>query len=295
MDRRTFVKSVAGAGAGLGFLSACSSQPDNKNISGRRVHSVGLQLYTVRDLMKEDPLKTIRDIAAIGYDEVEFAGYHGVEPSRIKEVLEEVGLRSPATHWMPSTLMSGLAPIASELDEALEAAGEIGHSFLVLPWIQGNDSLTLDDYRQIADTANQIGQECQKAGVQLAYHNHDFEFRGIDGVLPMDLLLSETDPSLVQWEMDFFWVVKGGQRPLDYIDRYPGRISLCHVKDMSHEGEMVDVGSGTIDFASIFAASETAGLRHYFVEHDQPVDPMATVTASFDHLTTLTFTSTKQN
>lgn len=288
MNRRNFVKTVAGASAGIGFLSGCTSE--GQEPEERRLHTLGLQLYTVRELMKEDPIQTLRDVAAIGYDEVEFAGYHGVETGDLRKILDDLGMTTPSAHWMPSMFTGGIEPIAAELSEALEDAQTMGHEYLVLPWIDDNDSLTMNDYRAIADTCNQIGEQCRQAGIQLAYHNHAFEFRAIDGILPMDLLLSETDADLMQWEMDFFWVVDGGQQPLEYIERQAGRISLCHVKDRSASGEMVDVGKGTIDFARIFARSGLAGLQHYFVEHDNPADPMETIRASFGHLTQLKYT-----
>ncbi len=113
-----------------------------------------------------------------------------------------------------------------------------------------------------------MGESCREAGLRFGYHNHDFEFETIDGQIPFDVLLDETDPGLVDFELDLFWITKGGEDPLRYFERYPGRFTLCHVKDMAAGGEMVDVGAGGIDFAAIFARAEQAGLKHFFVEHD---------------------------
>ena len=127
--------------------------------------------------------------------------------------------------------------------------------------------------------------------MRFAYHNHDFELRSVDGQRPLDLLLKETDPSLVDFEMDLYWVVFGGGDPLDFFNRYPKRFPMVHVKDSAGppDNRMVDVGQGKIDFRSIFAQSDKAGIKHYFVEHDQPADPIATIRNSYNYLHALRF------
>lgn len=143
---------------------------------------------------------------------------------------------------------------------------------------------SLDDYREVAEQFNEMGEACRDAGLQFGYHNHDFEFETMEGTTPMDIILEETDPELVVIEMDIYWWIDGGADPLAYIERYPGRFPLCHVKDRTADGEMVDVGDGAIDFAAIFERSDEAGLEHYFVEHDEPEDPMETVQRSYEYL-----------
>ena len=135
------------------------------------------------------------------------------------------------------------------------------------------------------------GPMAHAAGMRFAYHNHDFEFKAIDGTRPYDILLNETDPSLVDFEMDLFWVVYGGANPLDLFNQYPKRFPLVHVKDSSGppDKKMVDVGQGTIDFRSIFAQGDKAGIKHYFVEHDQPADPIATIRNSYKYLHALRY------
>ena len=142
----------------------------------------------------------------------------------------------------------------------------------------------MEQYEALAETLNRAGEQCLETGVQLCYHNHDFEFTPIDGTLPYDLLLELTEPALLAMELDLFWICKAGLDPLDYFARYPGRFPLCHVKDMQSDGSMAAVGSGELGFANILTAARRAGVRHYFVEHDQPSDPMASVSESYQAL-----------
>jgi sugar phosphate isomerase/epimerase len=139
----------------------------------------------------------------------------------------------------------------------------------------------------VAENLNRAGQAARARGLRVGYHNHDFELAPIAGAVPYDLLLAETDPELVSFEMDFFWMTRGRADPLAYFERHPGRFHLCHVKDMDRRGEMVDVGAGRIDFRRILQRRKAAGLRHFYVEHDQPRDPLAFARNSYDFLHSL--------
>ena len=288
MDRRRFVESALGAGmllthAGRAAARGAPGLPE----------AWGLQLYTVRSLMARDVERTLAEVAAIGYGEVEFAGYFDRTPAQIRATLDAEGLVAPAAHL-------SLAELRTGFEAHVAAAAEVGHRYLVLPYLGGADrpgnapgeapSEVLDGYRRLAGEFNRFGEACEANGLRFAYHNHDFELERFaeDGerVRPLDLLLRETDPDLVRFEMDFYWVVHGGGDALDYFRRFPGRFELCHVKDRSPRGEMVDVGAGVIDFEGIFERAGQAGLLHYFVEHDSPADPIATVRASYEHLAT---------
>ena len=246
----------------------------------------GLQLYTLRSLMARDVERTLAAVARIGYGEVEFAGYFGRSPAEIRTALEAEGLTAPAVHL-------SLEELRSRFDAAVDAAAEIGHRYLVLPYLAGperpgGDGATgsdlVDGYRRLADEFNRLGARCREAGLLFAYHNHDFELEEVNGLRLLDVMVENTDPELVRYEVDFYWLVHGGGDPFDYISRYPGRFDLCHVKDRTAEGEMVDVGAGEIDFEAIFEHSDEAGLLHYFVEHDAPGDPVGSVRASYEHL-----------
>ena len=233
--------------------------------------------------MQADMPGTLAKVAAAGYQEVEFAGYFGRTPAQITALLNQNNLTSPSSHL-------GL-DVFEKNPSVLADAKAIGNEWATLPWLPEERRKTLDDWKRLPGLLNTFAAQAKSQGLRFAYHNHDFEIRPIDGVRPYDLLLSGTDPSLVDFEMDLYWVVFGGGDPLDFFRRYPGRFKMVHVKDSAGppDNKMVDVGSGKIDFATIFAQSDKAGIKHYFVEHDQPANPIATITNSARYLHALTF------
>jgi len=280
--RRTFLATLGVAAIGIASRDALA---DGVLLAPhRKLKKVGLQLYTVRDLMKADLPGTLRKVAQIGYKEVEFAGYFGRSPTQIRALLKQNGLTSPSSHI-------GLDILEKDSVRAFADAKAIGHQWVTMPYIPEERRKTVDDWNKIIDLLNQLGPQAKAAGLQLAYHNHDFEIRPVDGVRPLDMMLSKTDPALVDFEMDLYWVVFGGGDPLDFFNRYPKRFALVHVKDSAGppDNKMVDVGKGTIDFPKIFAQSDKAGIKHYFVEHDQPADPIATIRNSYKYLSTVRF------
>ena len=248
----------------------------------RKIDRIGLQLYTVRHQMEKDFEGTIARVAATGYREVEFAGYFGRSPRDVRALLDHHGLAAPSSHV-------SLAP--AEWRAALDAAPVVGHHYLVIAWIPPEQRRTLDDFKRAAERLNHAATEAKAAGLEFAYHNHDFEFHPLDGKLPYDVLLGETDPKLVQLEVDLYWITKGGQDPLAYFARWPGRFPMVHVKDSAGppDNRMVAVGAGKIDFKKIFAQSDQAGIKHYFVEHDDAADPFASIRASCEYLKQLEF------
>ena len=275
--RREFLEIMAGVGVSV----ACSGSrlPTPRS----RIDKIGIQLYTVRDKMKEDVEATLARIAQIGYKEVEFAGYFGHPPEHIRDFLGKNGLSAPSAH------------VAYENDDqwkaALAAAKTIGHEYIVMPWIPEERRRTLDDWKKFAQVFNHAAQMAHDAGIQFAYHNHDFEFPKMDGQVPYDVLLQSTDPKLVQLEIDLYWITKAGQDPLAYFARWPGRIPMVHVKDSAGppENKMTDVGQGKIDWKRIFAKRDQAGIKHFFVEYDQPPQPFEDATVSYNYLKQLEF------
>jgi sugar phosphate isomerase/epimerase len=235
----------------------------------------GIQLYTVRASMATDVPGTLRAIAGIGYKEVEFAGYFDHSSQQIRRLLDDLDLKSPSSHVDPHAMRD--EPLA-----LVEAAKVIGHEYLTVAWLRPEDRSGLDDYKRWAEILNRAGEVCRKNGLRLAYHNHDFEFQPIDGQVPFDILLNEIEPTLMDFEMDMFWVRKGGQNIVDTLNRAPDRFTLAHIKDMDAQGNMVEVGNGVIDFESILENKAASGLRHLFVEHDQPSDPFKS--AAISHL-----------
>ena len=242
-----------------------------------RLGSLGVQLYTVRSLMQSDFEGTLAQVARIGYRQVEFAGYFNHDPHAVKGILRGLHLEAPSSHIPIESLETGW-------DRMLEDAHTIGHRYLTVAWTPVERRRTLDDWRRIGELFTRAGRAARAAGIQFAYHNHDYEFVPLEGRLPFDVLLQASDPDLVKIEMDLFWIRKGGQDPLEYFRRWPGRFPMVHVKDMTADGRMADVGAGAIDWRAIFAHREQAGIRHYFVEHDEPADPIASIRASFNYL-----------
>ncbi|MEJ0058324.1 MAG: sugar phosphate isomerase/epimerase [Terricaulis sp.] len=274
LSRRTL---LTGASATLAFAALPGCTPPAAPVAAVAAKKIGIQLYTLRAAMEQDVAGTLGRVADIGYDEVEFAGYFNTPASEIKRLLGTLNLTAPSAHVQP-------ADMRDKPQEVIDAAKEIGHEYLVFPWLPPEQRVTLDLWRATADFCNTFAQQCQTAGLKFAYHNHDFEFQPIDGVVPYNLLRERCDPALVKFELDLYWASKAGQDPNTVLASDPGRFPMCHVKDMDAAGEMADVGAGTIDFAAIFAANT---FEHYFVEHDATTDPFASAETSFTALTAL--------
>lgn len=247
--------------------------------SARPLERIGLQLYTVRSAMQRDVEATLARVAAVGYRTVEFAGYFDRSPSQIVSLLQSHSLSSPSTHI-------GFDVLRGDWQRALGDAAAIGHEYVTIPWIGADDRRTLDDWRRVAELFNERAAQARTAGLRFAYHNHDFEFVTIDGAVPFDVLLTDTDPDLVDFQLDIYWITRAGFDPLDYFARFPGRFTMTHLKDWSGPpaNTMTEVGSGVIDFPRIIAAADAAGVRHHFVEHDNPADPMSSIESSFRYL-----------
>jgi len=282
-DRRDFLKTSAAALAATAFpWPAMASTRHNK------LDTIGVQLYTVRKEMERDFEGTIARVAEIGFKEVEFAGYFNHTPEQVKAILSRLELSSPAGHMPYESLNE-----ARSWSETLDSANRIGHRYVVIAWTPQEARRTLDDWKRVAEKFNWAARAAREAGLTFAYHNHDFEFTSLgQGPIPFDLLLEETDPELVKIEMDLYWITLGRQDPFRYFEKYPGRFPMVHVKDMKKGGErtqMVDVGKGDIDFRAIFARREEAGIRHFFVEHDEPADPFASISTSYRYLKALDF------
>lgn len=272
-DRREF---LAASGAGALALTL----PASLFACGRdQLADIGVQLYTVRSLLAKDFDGTLAQIAQIGYKEVEFAGYYDRKPAELRKQLDGLGLAAPSAHI-------GLDALGANWNRTLDDAETMGHDYLVVAWLDEKDRSSLDALRATIAKFNKAGEEAQKRGIGFAYHNHDFEFKKIDDRMPYDVLLAECDPDNVLFEMDLYWITKGGQDPLAYFARWPGRFPLVHLKDSTGppDHRMADVGTGSIPWKPILARREQAGIRHYFVEHDEPPDPLASVRRSYEYL-----------
>jgi sugar phosphate isomerase/epimerase len=278
-NRREFLATLGAAAAGW----ACSGRAVlAAPRAPTRIPRVGLELYTVRGLMAKDLPSTIGQAAKIGYKEVEFAGYFNHPASEIRDILRLNGLTSPATHL-------AITAVQNEAESTFADAHTIGHEWIVVPSLPSGAKTTADDWKRIAAQFNKAGADCKAAGLKFGFHNHNTEFRKLaTGEVPFDILVRETDPALVDFEMDLYWIRNGGGDPLDYFARFPGRFTIVHVKDAAPDGKMADAGAGTIDFKTIFARGRPM-IRHFFVEHDNPPDPIASITASYDYLANLEY------
>ncbi len=244
---------------------------------------IGLQLYTLRELFSRDPHATLEQVAAIGYREVEFGGggYDKMDHAALRATMDRVGLVSPSLHV-------GYEALASDFDGAVRMAKTLGADTVVLPWM-GEQHRNASAWKAAVANFNPWAERLKRAGLGFAYHNHDFEFTIKPGGTSLfDMLMADTDPALVQIELDLFWVVAAGEDPKAMIRRLPGRIYAYHVKDRTPDGKMTSVGAGTIDFADIFTLNDVAGVKHFYVENDQsPAPYLPDITTSFAALSRL--------
>lgn len=280
INRRAFVKTVStGIVASMVLPLKLLAMPSNKLI--------GIQLYTLHDQMKKDVIGTMEQVSKIGFNAIETAGYsnrmfYGYAPEEFKRIVEEMGMTPQSSHAGVNMM---------NVDEVVEDTVNCGMSYLVLPSLDKSKRNTLDDYRQTADEFNVVGEKCKKAGLTFAYHNHAFEFELLEEKIPYDVLLENTDPELVTMQLDLYWMVYGGSDPVEYFNRYPGRFGLFHVKDMSHETSMesTEIGEGSIDFKTIFAEKEQAGMKYFYLEQESfQMDPFESIKISYEYLKNLT-------
>lgn len=279
LDRRTFLKNSAVATAAVMIMPSCvtsttqSAQP-----------KIGLGLYTLRNELAKDVKGTLERVAKIGYKKIEPFGIDGekvfgLSAKEIKQLCDDLGLEFVSGHVSPDVFMG-------DFEKAMEFFKTTGQEYAVWPWLS-EDMRTLDNYKMVAETLNKCGEIARKSGVQVCYHNHDFEFFDLgDGVRGIDILTSETDANLVKLEFDLYWVTKAGASPIEVFEKYSGRVPLWHVKDMANTPEQgfAEVGSGTIDYPAIFAKKELSGMKHFFVEQDASDDPFKSIETSYSNL-----------
>jgi sugar phosphate isomerase/epimerase len=296
MNRRTFLQSSLATGV-------LASVPLPSWAASHQIDKVGVQLYTVRNLMKTDFAGTIAKVASIGYKEVEFTDYFDHSPKDIRAILDHHGLTAPSCHVSYDIVQNHWL-------ETIDAAHTIGHAFIVCPWIDENERKTADGWKRVVETFNKAGEAGRRADIQFAYHNHWWEFGpdpSLGGKLPYDYLLTNTNSKLVRMEMDLGWISVAGQDPVAYFTKYPGRFALVHVKDFNslphlasdqlasfnpqklEAEDMTAPGSGIIDWKRVFAHANQAGIQHYFLEHDVPKDPWAVLTSGYQYLSSIRF------
>lgn len=285
--RRFFLKSTSLLSAGF-FMA-----PSEFNIKSPLI---GLQLYTVRDAMDKDSAATLAKVAQIGYTSLEAATYTGTEkfyrmsPSAFKKVLKQNGLVIPSSHYRlgeeksNGAIMKGT--ILHDWNKAVDDAAEVGIKYMVCAYLSDTERGDLDHYKYVADQLNIAGEKCKKSGIQLCYHNHDFEFVKQGDTYPYDILLA-ADKDLVKMEMDIYWVKKAGMDPIALFNEHPGRFPLWHVKDMDSTParDFTEVGNGAINFKEIFKHKSKAGMKYFFVEQDKcPGSPFDSISKSIKYI-----------
>jgi sugar phosphate isomerase/epimerase len=304
LDRREFL------GAGMAGLAVAATGPVTSLLRANPLGlPIGLALYTVRDQMRQDFRGTLAQVAAIGYQEVEISPWPKLSPSELKQAVDAAGLKAPAGHTDAQHLKDDVAPLIDTFKQAglqymicsfPATRPGAAHPVTRTPGQRFDPSFGEDDYKWMAETFNQVGEKCQKVGLQFGYHCHNLDFKVFDGRPALDMLLADTDPKLVQLEMDCYWVLRAGKDPVDYMKRYPGRIPILHVKDMKPgltpttsitegggEG-FTEVGRGWIDWKHIFQAGPEGGVKHYFVEQDKcSGPPMESAKISYEYLKNL--------
>ena len=284
ISRKSFIKAGA-------FLLA-TPMLSGLNLDTKASSKIGLQLYTLRDDLSKDLMGTLKKVSAIGYKEVELFGYSdgkffGKTPKEFKAILNDLGLDPVSGHYGAGVeFKTAKGTLSNNWQQAVDDAAEIGQKYAVCAYLTESERKTIDQYKSYVDLFNKSGEVAKKAGLQFGYHNHDFEFKKIDGQLPYDLIAS-TDPNLVKLELDLYWIVKAGLDPVDLFKKYPGRFPLWHVKDMDKSDQsFAEVGTGSIDFKKIFAARKLAGLTHFFVEQDVAKrPPLEAIEISFKNVT----------
>lgn len=291
MKRRHFIRDSTLASISALLLTRCKYEQKY----GQK--DFGVQLWTVRDDMKKDPIGTLKIIKEIGYTDVECAGYHegkiyNYAPNEFKKIISDIGLKMRSAHVpFGRNTPEQKRTMVNNWEGVCEDFKEIGVDYLVCPWMQ--DDRNIDTYKSAAEIFNNCGANAKSYGLQFAYHNHDFEFNKIDDHVPYDILLSETDKNLVDFELDLYWIKKGGGDTLDYFENHGDRFSLWHVKDMDNTQEsfFTEVGNGIINWDEIFSRKGETALKHFYVEQDdcRNFSPLESINFSHDYLKNLFF------
>jgi len=277
MNRRQFIQrgtlAIAGTAVALPALA-----------KGSR-NRIGLQLYTLRDIITKDPKSVLKQVADLGYQDLEVYGYNdgmlfGMKSKEFANYVRSLGMKITSGHYqlgkneqtakMKGTILNGW-------EQACADAKETGQEFMVVAYLNADERQTIDDYRFVCDEMNRASLVCKKYGIKLQYHNHDFEFQKFDGVVAYDVMLKQLDSKLVGMELDLYWTVFAGINPTDLFAKYPGRFQQWHIKDMDKIDRKKNaiVGTGSIDFKSLLTHAKEAGLKHWYMEHDSYPEGMS--------------------
>ena len=285
MKRREFLQTTGFAASGV-FLSSYLPSCKSASVSKEVRDNFGLQLYTLRDVLPDDPKAVLKQVASYGYRQIEsyehskLGIFWGMKNTEFKTLMNDLGMKIVSSH----------CDINKDFERKAAEAAEIGMTYLLCPYL--GPQKKIDDFKKFAETFNQKGEICKKNGIRFGYHNHDYGFVPLEGQYPQDVLMQNTDKNLVDFEMDIYWVVTAGQDPIAWIDKYPGRFKLCHIKDRkkgatpSQRDVSVELGTGSIDFKKILIEADKKGMDYYFVEQEayENTTPLAAAKADADYL-----------
>jgi sugar phosphate isomerase/epimerase len=265
-NRRNFLKATGTLASGL-LISSRSAFSMDEFSGNAAIKNFGLQLWSVRDDLAKDPKGVLKQVASFGYKQIEsFEGkqgiFWGMTNKEFKKYMDQLGM----------TIISSHCDINNNFETKAAQAGEIGMKYLICPAIGAQK--TVDDYKKAAEKFNACGEICKKHGLRFAYHNHGYSFTQFEGIMPQDIMMQNTHPNLVDFQMDIYWVVTAGQDPIAWLNKYPGRFKLCHVKDRKKNAgpketdASVDLGTGSIDFPKILKVASSKGVQYYIVEQE---------------------------
>lgn len=294
-NRRNFLKQTGAVAFGtLAFPGLSKSLASYKKLT----HPAGVQLYTFMSVIDQDTQGTLKKIAEIGYKEIESAfsrkgGYYGMKPKEFASILKDLGLTWVSHHvggapfkprpgmQLPAS-MPKMNNLRDNYQQVIDEVAEGGVKYLVC---SSTPIETGDEVKTSIETFNKAGEAAKKAGIIFAFHNHDREFALVDGQKPYDLFLSQTSADALKFELDLAWVTKAGVDPVELFKKHPGRFPLWHVKDIDKEGKtLLEAGKGTVNFKRIFDNARIAGMKHFFVEHDNAQQPFDSITTSMNYL-----------
>ena len=286
-NRREFLKRaslmLAGGIVMPQLLTSCAGKASASESS----KYIGLQLYSLRDLVKEEGIQKVLETASkMGYKNLETASYdngkiYGLAPAEFKKMVNDLGMKCTSAHLGQAFTKEKEAEVMSWWDQAIDAHNELGVKYMVQPWMPVTDQTTLDDLKMYCDYFNEIGKRCQQNGMKFGYHNHAHEFQKVENqAVMLDYMIENTNPEYVFFQMDVYWIVRGQHSPVDYFNKYPGRFTMLHIKDHRELGQ-----SGMVGFDAIFNNAKTAGVKNIVAEiEDYSCPVMESVKKSIDYL-----------
>ena len=269
MQRRKFLTLAGATSAGLALSSFTNNTVAQGLLSPAHSAKIfGIQLYGVRDILGKDPKAVLKQLASSGYKQIELfehatlGMFLGMSNKDLKSYVEDLGMKIPSVH----------TNIYKDFEKHVEETAAIGIKYFIYNW--EGPGKTLDDYKKMADDFNRMGEFCRQHGICFTFHNHDFTFTEMDGVLPQEWLLDHTDKNLVDFQVDLYWIITAGKDPVKHINHSPDRYKLCHFKDRAkkaterEKSAIVELGTGTIDFSSILKQTEGSSIKYYIVDQD---------------------------